>query len=50
MQFQAAAHRQAVIGGIPDAKKVIMSGVGHMSNMENAKQFNEIVLEFLAGK
>lgn len=33
---------------IARAKKVVMPGVGHMSNMENPEQFNEVVLEFLA--
>ena len=33
---------------IPGAKKVVMPGVGHMSNMEDPERFNEIVLEFLA--
>jgi pimeloyl-ACP methyl ester carboxylesterase len=33
---------------IPGAKKIVMSGVGHMSNMEDPDRFNEIVLGFLA--
>ncbi|MDB5057105.1 MAG: hypothetical protein JWO59_577, partial [Chloroflexi bacterium] len=33
--------------GIPDSRKVIMSGVGHMANMEDPEQFNDIVREFL---
>jgi len=36
--------------GIPGAKKIVMSDVGHMVNMEDPERFNEIVLEFLAGK
>jgi pimeloyl-ACP methyl ester carboxylesterase len=32
---------------IPNASKVVMSGVGHMSNMEDPERFNEIVLGFL---
>jgi len=32
---------------IPNASKVIMSGVGHLSNMEDPERFNEIVLGFL---
>jgi 3-oxoadipate enol-lactonase len=32
---------------IPDARKVVIPGVGHMSNMENPKRFNELVLGFL---
>ncbi len=44
--FQAAAD---IIGQrIPDAVKVVIPGVGHMSNMENPARFNEIVLDFLA--
>jgi pimeloyl-ACP methyl ester carboxylesterase len=33
---------------IPNAAKVVMSGVGHMSNMEDPARFNEIVLGFLS--
>jgi pimeloyl-ACP methyl ester carboxylesterase len=33
---------------IAGAKKVVMPGVGHMSNMEDPDRFNEIVLGFLA--
>lgn len=35
---------------IPNASKVVMPGVGHMSNMEDPERFNEIVLGFLADK
>ena len=31
---------------IPDARKIIINNVGHMSNMENPDEFNEIVLNF----
>jgi pimeloyl-ACP methyl ester carboxylesterase len=33
---------------IPDARKVVLPGVGHMCNMENPTKFNEVVLDFLA--
>ena len=33
---------------IPNARKVVLPGVGHMCNMENPSRFNEIVLDFLA--
>jgi len=32
---------------IPNSKKVILPGVGHMSNMENPKNFNNAILSFL---
>jgi pimeloyl-ACP methyl ester carboxylesterase len=35
---------------IPHASKVVMQGVGHMSNMEDPERFNDIVLGFLADK
>ncbi|MCB9150175.1 MAG: alpha/beta hydrolase [Caldilineaceae bacterium] len=35
---------------IPNATKVVMSDVGHMSNMEDPERFNEIVLGFLMDK
>ena len=34
--------------GIPGATKVVMPGVGHMANTEDAAQFNALVLAFLA--
>ena len=34
---------------ILDAHKVAIPGVGHMSNMEDPKRSNEVVLGFLAG-
>ena len=33
---------------IPDAQKVVLPGVGHMSNMEAPDEFNRVVLSFLA--
>jgi pimeloyl-ACP methyl ester carboxylesterase len=33
---------------IPNARSVVMSGVGHMANMEDPARFNTIVLDFLA--
>jgi 3-oxoadipate enol-lactonase len=45
--FQRIADRLAA--GIPSARKVVMQGVGHMSNMENTPEFNSIVLSFLQG-
>ena len=35
---------------IPNGRKVVMPGVGHMSNMENPEGFNQIVLSFLVGQ
>src|SRR6202035_5314352 len=34
---------------IPSARKIVMNGVGHMSNMEDVSAFNSIVLDFLRG-
>jgi 3-oxoadipate enol-lactonase len=33
---------------IPGARKVVLEGVGHMSNMEDPASFNRVLLEFLA--
>lgn len=33
---------------VPQASKVVMPGVGHMSNMEDPARFNRLVLDFLA--
>ena len=35
--------------GIPRAGKIVLRGVGHMSNMEDPRAFNEAVLSFLEG-
>lgn len=34
--------------GISGAKRITISGAGHMSNMENPEEFNEILTEFLS--
>jgi len=34
--------------GIPNARKVVLPRVGHISNMEDPDKFNEVVLSFLA--
>ncbi|MFX1572382.1 MAG: alpha/beta fold hydrolase [Promethearchaeota archaeon] len=44
-QFQENAN--ILSSGIKGAKKVIISGAGHMSNMENSDEFNNILLSFL---
>jgi pimeloyl-ACP methyl ester carboxylesterase len=33
---------------IPNARKVVLPGVGHMCNLENPSRFNKVVLDFLA--
>ncbi len=32
---------------IPGARKVVLPGVGHISNLEDPESFNAVVLEFL---
>jgi pimeloyl-ACP methyl ester carboxylesterase len=44
--FQAQA--DALARGIPGARKAVIPGVGHMSNMEDPATFNRLVLDFLA--
>lgn len=46
--FHAIA--EAVAQRAPNARKVVLKGVGHMVNMETPEQFNTIVLEFLRGQ
>jgi pimeloyl-ACP methyl ester carboxylesterase len=36
-----------VVKRVPGARKVIIEGVGHMSNMEDPATFNRVLLEFL---
>ncbi|HVN69205.1 MAG TPA: alpha/beta fold hydrolase [Candidatus Binatia bacterium] len=37
----------ALAAGIPHAKKAVIAGAGHMSNMERPAEFNALLLEFL---
>ncbi len=39
---------ETLAGRIPGARKVVLPGVGHMSNMEAPERFNAVVLDFLA--
>jgi pimeloyl-ACP methyl ester carboxylesterase len=32
---------------IPNAELVVMKGVGHLSNLEQPEEFNQVVMEFL---
>jgi pimeloyl-ACP methyl ester carboxylesterase len=36
-------------GGIPGAQKVVMHGTAHVPSMEQPAEFNQVVLDFLAG-
>lgn len=40
-------HSQVLAAGLPDAKLVIVSGAGHMANLEQPEQFNQALLCFL---
>ena len=35
--------------GVAGARKVVMSGVGHLLSMQDPQRFNDVVLEFLGG-
>jgi 3-oxoadipate enol-lactonase len=41
------AHAGAIQACVPDAWRVVISGVGHLVHIEAPKMFNELVLEFL---
>ncbi len=45
VDFQTIADTLA--HGIPTARKVVIAGAGHMSNMESADEFNSILFSFL---
>ena len=47
LDFHVAA--DAMDANIADVRKVVIPGVGHMSNMEDPASFNALLLEFLAG-
>ena len=36
-----------IVKRVPGARKVVLAGVGHMSNMEDPASFNRVLLEFL---
>jgi 3-oxoadipate enol-lactonase len=38
-----------IAGQVPDAQKIVIPDVAHMVNMEKPDEFNDLVLEFLAG-
>lgn len=38
-----------IAGQVPDVRKVVIPDVAHMVNMEKPDEFNDLVLEFLAG-
>jgi 3-oxoadipate enol-lactonase len=42
------AMADALAGGIPRAERVVLGGAGHLPNMERPREFNRLVLEFLA--
>ncbi|MDQ6780533.1 MAG: alpha/beta fold hydrolase [Candidatus Eremiobacteraeota bacterium] len=44
--FQTIA--ETLAQGIPGARKVVIAGAGHMSNMESSPEFNRTILAFLA--
>ena len=43
--FQGIADR--IVDEVPDSRKVVIQGVGHMSNMEDPETFNREILSFL---
>lgn len=45
-EFKEAA--DFLVKNIPDARKVVLEGVGHVANLEAPEKFNEIVLDFLS--
>ncbi|HEU5317724.1 MAG TPA: alpha/beta hydrolase, partial [Chloroflexota bacterium] len=43
------ASADALEAGIKGARKVVIPGAGHMTNMEAPREVNHLLLEFLAG-
>ena len=41
---------EIAVQGIPGAQKVVMPGLDHSPFLEDPEGFNQLVLEFLAGK
>ena len=46
-KFSVSNFHNILEANIPNSKKVILPGVGHMSNMENPGNFNKEVLNFI---
>ncbi|MBE2232377.1 MAG: alpha/beta hydrolase, partial [Anaerolinea sp.] len=34
---------------LPDARRIVMSGLTHLPNMERPEEYNRLVVEFLQG-
>ena len=47
VQWLPGEHK-LLVQTVPNARKVVLPGVGHLSNMEAPEAFNEVVLGFLA--
>jgi 3-oxoadipate enol-lactonase len=43
------AHAGAIEAAIPGARRVVLRGSGHLAYLEVSKEFNQVVLDFLAG-
>jgi 3-oxoadipate enol-lactonase len=39
---------EQLTGGVPEARKEVVSGAAHLPNLERPQEFNEVVLEFLS--
>jgi 3-oxoadipate enol-lactonase len=41
------AHAGAIEAGIPGARRIVMTGVGHLLYLEKPKEFAELAISFL---
>jgi pimeloyl-ACP methyl ester carboxylesterase len=44
------AHCGAIQAGVPGAKRVVMTGAGHLPFLERPDEFNRLVLDFVGGR
>jgi pimeloyl-ACP methyl ester carboxylesterase len=48
-QTTPPAEAEVIAQGIPGAKLAVIPGAGHLSNLEQPDQFNDVVGKFAAG-
>jgi pimeloyl-ACP methyl ester carboxylesterase len=46
-QPRTLAAADLLADGLPNARKVVMTGVAHLPNMERPEEFNRILLDYL---
>jgi pimeloyl-ACP methyl ester carboxylesterase len=48
-QRRTLAAAELLADGLPNARRVVMTGAAHLPNMERPEEFNRILLDYLEG-